>query len=143
MVFCNKHRLPENHLCPFDLRKKNIYRDPLEDSHVLYQDALEFMEGDLTVAKIYNYVTTKSMSKSEAINLLSYFIENSNDSEIRKISILAFRVLDYKNQNVFDILESCLLSDENQEVKEVAIEVLTQNFPERSKKLLKWHNNHK
>ncbi|MFX1365422.1 MAG: AN1-type zinc finger domain-containing protein [Promethearchaeota archaeon] len=138
MVFCNKHRLPENHLCPFDLRKKNINRDSLEDSHLLYQDALDFMNGELTVDKIYNYVTTKSMSRSEAINLLGYFIENSDDSEIRKNSILAFKVLELKDDKVFNVLESCLLSDEDSEVKKKATEIIAYIFPRKSKELLNW-----
>ena len=143
MVFCNKHRLPVNHECPFDLRKKKIDINSLDETHLLYQDALEFMNGVLTVDKIYNYVTTKSMAKSEAIELLKYFIENSDKSEIRKISILTFKVLGFKGSKVFNILENCLLSDENQEVKKAAIDVLTHNFPEKSQNLLNWINKHK
>ena len=143
MIFCNKHRLPENHVCPFDLRKKKQDIISAEDSYLLYEDALEFMNGELTVAKIYNYVSTKSINKSEATELLNYFIENSDDSEIRNISILAFKVLGFKNSRVFNILENCLLSDQNQDVKKAAIEVLTYNFPEKSQKLLNWFYKHK
>ncbi|MFW9990037.1 MAG: AN1-type zinc finger domain-containing protein [Candidatus Odinarchaeota archaeon] len=142
MIFCNKHRLPENHLCPFDLRRKSINRNSLTDSHLLYQDALDFMNGRLTVDKIYNYVTTKSMSKSEAINLLSNFIENSNDNEIRKMSILAFKELELKDDKVFDVLESCLLSDEDLEIKKNAKEIIAYIFPKKSKDLLNWLSKH-
>jgi len=138
MVFCNKHRLPENHKCPFDLRKKEMYINSLEETHLLYQDALEFMSGELTVAKIYNYVTTKLMAKSEAIELLKYFIENSDNSEIRKISILAFKVLELKSDKVFDILESCLLSDEDSDVKKTAAKIIAYNFPKKSENILNW-----
>lgn len=138
MVFCNKHRLPENHECPFDLRKKKIDINSLEETHLLYQDALEFMSGELTVAKIYNYVTTKSMNKSEAIELLNYFIENSEKSEIRKISIIAFKVLELKSDKAFDILESCLLSDEDSDVKKTAAKIIAYNFPKKSENILNW-----
>ena len=52
MVFCNKHRLPENHDCPFDLRKKGQDVNLPENRQLLYQDALEYMSNELTVAKI-------------------------------------------------------------------------------------------
>ncbi len=138
MVFCNKHRLPENHECPFDLRKKKIDINSLDETHLLYQDALEFMNGGLTVDKIYNYVTTKSMAKSEAIELLKYLIENNDNSEIRKISILAFKVLELKSDKAFDVLESCILSDEDSDVKNTAIKIITYNFPKKSKDILNW-----
>ncbi len=141
MIFCNKHRLPENHLCPFDLRKKNRNINSIEETYLHYQDALEFMNEELTVDKIYNYVTNKSMSKSEAIDLLSYFIDNNDNSEIRKISILAFKVLELKDDKVFDVLQSCLLSDEDSDVKKTAIEIITFIFPKKSKDLLNWLSN--
>lgn len=141
MIFCNKHRLPENHDCPFDLRKKDKYYNSLNKA--LYQDALEFISKDLTVAKIYDYVTTSQMTKSEAIELLSYFLEKSDKNEIRKVSILAFKVLNLKNDKVYDVLENCILSDENSEVKETAMEVITYIFPKRSRNLLNWINKNK
>ena len=142
MIFCKNHRLPENHVCPFDLRRKGTYT---EDS-ILYQDALEFMEKDLTVGKIYDYVTSNQMSKEEAIDLLTYFLENSTDDEIRKISILAFKVLKLTSEKAFNILESNLLSEEDTDVKEIMIKVLSFNFPSKSKKILTWikeSENHK
>lgn len=134
MTFCKKHRLPENHICPFDLRRKGAFT---EDS-ILYPDALEFMEKELTVGKIYDYVTSNQMSKAEATDLLAYFIENSNDDETKKVSILAFKVLELTSEKAFIILESSLLSEENADVKEIMIKVLSINFPSRSIKLLTW-----
>ncbi|UCD01856.1 MAG: hypothetical protein JSV23_02220 [Promethearchaeota archaeon] len=142
MIFCNKHRLPENHNCPFDLRRKIKDINSLDKAYLLYQDALEYVSKELTVAKIYDYVTTKSMTKSEAIELLNYFIENSDSNEIRKISILAFKVLELKNDKAFNVLESCLLSEDDPDVKKTAAEVIAQNFPKKSKPLLKWINTH-
>ena len=142
MVFCNKHRLPENHNCPFDLRKKDIDYNLLDETHLLYQDALEYMSGELTVAKIYDYVTTKSMTTPEAIELLNYFIENSENSEIRKVSILAFKILNIKSDRAYSILESCLLSDEDPEVKKTAKNVILYNFPKKSRDLLIWIRKH-
>ena len=142
MIFCNKHRLPENHKCPFDLRKKGKYRNSLDENHLLYQDALDFIGKELTVGRIYDFVTTKQMSRSKAIDLLAYFLENSDNSEIRKISIRAFEVLELKSDKAFQVLESCLLSDEDPEVKKAAYKIIAENFPKKSKNLLDWVNKH-
>lgn len=138
MIFCNKHRLPENHDCPFDLRRKDKLFDSLNKP--LYQDALDFMKNDLTIAKVYDYVTTNQMTKSEAIELLNYFLEKSNNKEIRKISILAFKILELKSDKAYGVLESCVLSDEDSELKKIAIEVIAYIFPKKSKNLLNWIN---
>ncbi len=143
MLFCNKHRLPENHECAFDLRKKGIDTNSRDITPLIYEDALEYVSKELTVAKIYEYVTTKSMNKAEAIDLLDYFIENSENSEIRKISILAFKVLELKSNKAYSVLENCLLSDEDPDVKRIAEKIISYNFPKKSKELLnliKRHN---
>lgn len=140
MIYCNKHRLPENHDCPFDLRSKNF---PFDDVELpLYQDALEYMNKDLTVAKIYDYVTSKKMTKSGAIDLLSYFLENSDDIEIRKISIMTFKVLKLESDKAFNVLENYLLSEEDPSVKKVIVDIIAHIFPKKSRELLFWIRNH-
>ena len=136
MVFCNKHRLPENHNCPFDLRSRNFSFESLE--HPLYQDALEYMNKELTVARIYDYVTTKNMTKLEAVELLAYFLENSDNSELRKVAILAFKVLELKDNKAFKILENFLLSEDDPNIRKITMEILAQIFPKKSKELLDW-----
>ncbi|MFX0021211.1 MAG: AN1-type zinc finger domain-containing protein [Candidatus Hermodarchaeota archaeon] len=138
MIFCNKHRLPENHECPFDLRKKNKNINSLDKT--LYQDALDFINKDLTVGKVYDYVTTNQMSKSEAIEMLSYFLERNDNEEIRKISLRAFKILELRSDKTFRVLENCLLSDEDPNVVKTATEILSYLFPKKSKDLLNWIN---
>jgi len=138
MLFCSKHRIPENHDCPFDLRKSSEFENSLSKLDLLYQDALDFMNKDLTVAKIYEYVTTKQMDDLEATELLIYFIENSDDVDTRRISILAFKVLELKNDFVFNTLESCILSDDSSIVRKTAIDVIKYIFPKKSQTILKW-----
>ncbi|MFX1417447.1 MAG: AN1-type zinc finger domain-containing protein [Promethearchaeota archaeon] len=138
MIFCNKHRLPENHKCPFDLRKKSQDLNFMEYNHLLYQDALEFVSKELTVAKIYDYVSMKSMSKTEAVDLLNYLIENSDNNEIIKVTLQAFKVLELKSDKVFRVLEACLISEEDPGVKKIAQDVITYIFPKKSKRLLNW-----
>lgn len=138
MLFCSKHRIPENHDCPFDLRKSSEIEVSLNKLDVLYQDALDFMNKDLTVAKIYDYVTTKQMNNLEATELLIYFIENSIDIDTRRISIQAFKVLELKNDYAFNTLEGCILSEDSPIVKKTAMEVIKYIFPKKSKTILKW-----
>ncbi len=136
MIFCNKHRLPENHDCPFDLRQKNKDFNSLDKP--LYQDALDFMDKDITVAKIYDYVTTNQMTKLEAIELLNYFLERIDNKEIRRVSILAFKILELRSDKAYSVLENCLLSDEDPSVIKNAADILRYLFPKKSKELLNW-----
>lgn len=138
MNFCTKHRIPENHECPFDLRSKNRSLNSLNKA--LYIDALDFMNKDLTVAKVYDYVTTNQMSKSEAVEMLNYFLENNDNEEVRKISILAFKVLELRSDKVYTILENCVLSDEAPNIVNTAKEILSYLFPKKSKELMNWIN---
>ena len=139
MTFCKKHRLPENHDCPFDLRSKD---GSIDGAYVLYQDALELMTNKLTVDKIYYYVESKQLNKREATELLRSFLENSDNVEVRKICLMAIKLLELTNENAYKILENCLFSDENPEVRRVAARVLASNFPIKSKDALKWAYEH-
>ncbi|MFX1337606.1 MAG: AN1-type zinc finger domain-containing protein [Promethearchaeota archaeon] len=139
MTFCIKHRLPENHNCPFDLRSKEGISDK---NYILYQDAFELMNNELTVDKIFYYVQSKQLNKNQATDLLGSFLENSNKVEVRKICLMAIKLLELKNDIIYQILENCLFSDEDIEVKRVAARVLASNFPIRSKDALKWAYEH-
>ncbi len=144
MLFCSKHRLPENHECPFDLRQSSEIKDSINRSHVIYQDALDFMDKDLTVTKIYEFVTTRQMNNLEATELLTHFLETSVDIEMRINSIMAFKILGLKSDTAFNVLENCILSDEDTRVKKTAISVIRDIFPKKSIHILNWfydHNN--
>ncbi|KKN30326.1 hypothetical protein LCGC14_0835210 [marine sediment metagenome] len=142
MRFCSKHRLPENHECPFDLKKSSEFEESLNRWDILYQDALDFMSQELTVAKIYEYVTTKHMNDEEAIELLNYILESSEDIEIQKISVLAFKVLKLKDEKVFIALENFILSEEDPSLRKTAVDVIKHLFPKKSKDLIRWVNTH-
>ncbi|MFX1325523.1 MAG: AN1-type zinc finger domain-containing protein [Promethearchaeota archaeon] len=138
MLFCSQHRLPENHECPFDLRKSSSIEASIEGIELIYQDALDYMNKELTVAKIYDYVTEKQIKEPEAVELLQYFLEQSESIEIRIYSIMAFKVLNLTSDNAYSVLESCILSDEVLDVKNTALEVIKDLFPKRSKDLINW-----
>ena len=140
MTFCKEHRIPENHDCPFDLLPKSGHDEA--STHVLYEDALDYMSNGLTVAKIYHYVDSKKLSKKEAIKLLESFLENSKDEEVRKNCILAFKPLELKSDDAYQLLENMLLSDENPLIRSTAARILEYIFPQKSRALLKWAQTH-
>ena len=116
--------------------------DSSQQSQVFYQDALDFMDKDLSVAKIYAFVTTNQMNDMEATELLTHFLETSEEIDVRINSIMAFKVLELKNKKVFNILESCILSDENPDVKKAALTVIENLFPKKSKDIKNWVAKH-
>ena len=142
MVFCGNHRLPENHECPFDLKRNSKIMDPLEQSEVFYQDALDFMDKSLSVAKIYEFVTTNQMNDLEATDLLTHFLEDSEEIDVRINSIMAFKVLELINNKTFSVLENCIISDENPDVKKKALSVIRDLFPKKSKDIRNWVQEH-
>lgn len=142
MIFCREHRLPENHNCPFDLVDIKIIENENSGKTLIYQDALDFMNDGLTVAQIYDYVKSHKLGKNEAIDLLIYFLENSENTEIRKNSIIAFKLLNLNSNKVYNILEEFILSEKNYDLKKVATEIITQIFPKKSKNLIEWLREH-
>jgi hypothetical protein len=143
MIFCTRHRLPENHKCPFDLKNSSDIDDMINRSQVIYQDALDFIDKELTVAKIYDYVTTRQMDNAEALELLAFILENSDKADIRVNSILAFKVLQLKSEGAFQILERCIISEDDPIVLDALVDVLRAGFPKKSKNLIKWIKNEK
>lgn len=116
--------------------------DPLEQSEVFYQDALDFMDKSLSVAKIYEFVTTNQMNDLEATDLLTHFLEDSEEIDVRINSIMAFKVLELINNKTFSVLENCILSDENPDVKKKALSVIRDLFPKKSKDIRNWVQEH-
>ncbi|MFW9771485.1 MAG: AN1-type zinc finger domain-containing protein [Candidatus Thorarchaeota archaeon] len=135
LLFCNKHRIPENHSCLFDLK--------IKFEKLIYEDALDFVEQKLTVAKIYEYVTKKELSKEEALKLLNFFIESSSNMDNRINSLTAFGLLNLNSKESFKVLENCLISDENHEVRRTAAKVLSKLFPKKSEALINYALNQK
>ncbi|MBD3196857.1 MAG: hypothetical protein GF317_17510 [Candidatus Lokiarchaeota archaeon] len=131
MVFCNLHRLPENHNCEFNFNFQ-------QTENLLYQDALDFMEKDMEVSDIYHYFTTKEYSEKQVFQLLTFFLENSDDIEVRVNCIHALKLLDLDKDTTFLILESTIISDTSQKVKEIAISLAQDLYPNKSKNLIDW-----
>ncbi|MBD3214988.1 MAG: hypothetical protein GF311_20420 [Candidatus Lokiarchaeota archaeon] len=131
MVFCRKHRLPENHKCTFFFQLDESYK-------IRYQDTLEYMKKNLSVADIYHHFTTKEYTEAQTLELLQHFIEQNDDPEIRIYSLEALKLLDLDRDKVFTILEESVLSDADPNVQKIGINILKEIFPKKSKNILKW-----
>ena len=96
------------------------------------------MENSLTPEKICNDFFNGSMSRNEAEELLVSLVESSEDMNIRIDSIDAFEQIGISNKRVFDILEDCLISDENPLIRVAAAKSLLLLFPKKGFRPLKW-----
>ena len=96
------------------------------------------MEKKLTPEKICNDFFNGSMSKNEAEELLVSLVENSEDMNIRIGCIDAFEQIGIINERVFDILEICLISDENPLIRAAAAKSFLLLFPKKGFRPLKW-----
>ncbi len=129
--FCERHRLPENHECDYLL-----VEDSMEE--LLYSDILESLEGDLTVADIYHNFTIKKFTEEQTIGLLRHLLEQSNDNYTQMHCIQAFKSLQLIEDSVFAILEETILSNRNKKVSQLALKVVKELFPKKSKRIQNW-----
>ena len=96
------------------------------------------MEDKLIPWTIYENYLGNNITKAEFINLLSSYIENSHDLNLRRESLKILNIFQEKNQDIFKILETVLISDENEELRVLAMESLIKNYFEESIESLKW-----
>ncbi len=96
----------------------------------------------LTPKKIYEDFKTKVIDKLAAVDLLIFLIGNTDNIEIRLESIKTLQRIGSKNKKVFSILEDLLVSDSNEEIKELAAKSLKVLFQEKALSPLKWALEH-
>ncbi|MFX1588979.1 MAG: hypothetical protein ACFFC1_12545, partial [Promethearchaeota archaeon] len=96
------------------------------------------MEDKLNPRAIYENYLGSNITKTELINLLSSYIENSHDLNLRRESLNILNIFQEKSKEIFNILETVLISDENEELRVLAMESLIKNYFEESVESLKW-----
>lgn len=138
MLYCLKHRLPENHKCIFIPSRKDRKWLISRKKHPLYQKGTDQLSEILTPEEIYIGAKNKIINKSDTIEFLIAIIELSNDVQIRVESIEVLDKLSLKSKRVFKILESILVSDENIEMKKAAIKVILKLFPKDGVNVIEW-----
>ncbi|MFX0004287.1 MAG: hypothetical protein ACFFAA_10280 [Promethearchaeota archaeon] len=96
------------------------------------------MKESLNPEKIQEDLSTGSLTKENAAELLISLIEGSDNVEIRVKSIETLQKLKIQNAKIFKILENLLISDENAIVRASVAKHLIQNYLENSLSALRW-----
>ncbi|MFW9873963.1 MAG: hypothetical protein ACFFG0_12725 [Candidatus Thorarchaeota archaeon] len=100
------------------------------------------MKEELTPEKIHKNYLNKDINKEDSVDLLISLIDGSEDPEVQATSIDVLRKIEYKDENIFKILENHLVSDENANVRASAVKVIILNHLEEGLELLKWTIQH-
>ncbi len=100
------------------------------------------MQKSLSPEKICEDLEHNLLSKAFAIELLFSLIESSEDPDIRKRSIDAFKRIERKDDKIFDFIENFLLSDENPRVRSAAAKLIEHSFLAEGVESLKWSIQH-
>jgi len=96
------------------------------------------MSDQLTPDKIYSKVINKELEKNDALKLFESIINNSDSEDIRYIALEYVGKLTFDDKRIFNIIESCLISDESPLVRFEAAKILLQTFPNRENMPLLW-----
>jgi HEAT repeat protein len=92
--------------------------------------------------KIYSNLIERKISKGEAITQLMALIEESIDAEIRIRCLEIIANINIKNKKIFNLLETYLISDDNEFVRISAAKIIAFSFPKKAVKPLKWAIHH-
>ncbi len=96
------------------------------------------MKDNLNPNSIYQKIIKNEITKFEAIEFLISIIEKSDDTSLRLESLNVLNKLNVKNQAIFKILESCLISDEYEDIRIISAEIILSNYLEVGLESLEW-----
>ena len=91
---------------------------------------------------IYEDLSKGKIDKLSASEVLISLIENVDDIDVRLESINTLQQINFKNDKIFSILENLLLSDSNENVRNLAAKALTDLFEQKALPPLKWALDH-
>lgn len=74
----------------------------------------------------------------EGIEILLSIIEKSDNNSVRLESLTILSSLNTQDQNVFKILENCVISDESVEIRIISAKIILEHFPQLGIKCLEW-----
>ncbi len=96
----------------------------------------------ITPEIIYENIINNNITKPDAINQLNALIENIDDYNTRRDSIQLFNKIDCKSQEMFEILENLLISDCNENIRNIAAILIKEKFPNKGLNPLLWALQH-
>ena len=91
---------------------------------------------------IYNGFLKGDFTREKAAELLVSLIERIEIVEIRIKSLALLKKINFKKPKLYNILENCLISDENALVRTAALEVLINNYTDESLNPIIWALEH-
>ena len=100
------------------------------------------MKEQLTPEKIHKNYLNGDINKEDSVDLLISLIDGSEDAKVRTTSIDALQKIEYKDGNIFKVLENHLISDENANVRASAAKMIILNHLEEGLEPLKWTIQH-
>jgi hypothetical protein len=92
--------------------------------------------------RIYSDFQKNFISRSKAISTLMDQIEKFEGIEGRKSALKILRRFDPKSDEIFNNLENLLVSDCNENIKYLVVEILQSIFPNKALKPLIWSLEH-
>ena len=92
--------------------------------------------------RIYSKLISESINKNEALAQLISLVEESIDAKIRIKSLEIISKINITNNKIFNLLESSLISDDNEFVRVTAAKIIALRFPKKGVKPLKWALHH-
>ncbi|MFX1572588.1 MAG: hypothetical protein ACFFB0_07560 [Promethearchaeota archaeon] len=96
----------------------------------------------ITPNEVYENYRNSRIDITKTIDLLISLIENIDNDKIRKESIEILNKLNFNHSKVFKVLESILISDENENLRYSAAKVIKSKFLEKGLKPLLWALQH-
>ena len=96
------------------------------------------MSDQLIPEKIYSRVLNKEIEKKDALKLFESLINNNDNEETRYTALEFIGKIALDEKKTFEVIESCLISDESPLVRFEAAKILIQTFPEREIEPLLW-----
>ncbi|MFX1489079.1 MAG: hypothetical protein ACFFBI_08025 [Promethearchaeota archaeon] len=100
------------------------------------------MKGSLTPDKIQKSLSIGDLTRENAVEQLISLIEGSDDTRIRIKSIKILEEFKLQSENLFKIMENCLISDENALIRATVAKYIIQNYLEEGISALIWTIRH-
>ncbi|MGV9172314.1 MAG: leucine-rich repeat domain-containing protein [Promethearchaeia archaeon] len=87
---------------------------------------------NITPKKIYEEYLSDAMPLNDAVNRLIFFAQKSSNIKTRIKSINLLTEIGIKDEKVYEHMENLLISDNNEQVRNTAINALYRLFPDKS-----------
>ena len=96
------------------------------------------MKDALNPQNIYDKILQNEIKATEGIRYLISIVERSDKPSARLESLEILYKLKAHNDNIFKILENCIISDENEEIRIISAKILLELYGQEGKECLKW-----